>query len=184
MHSYPPTGIFGLPPNELDSSPDKPSDFLFPRKSFWAADEGVADLKESQQPADFLPNADAHACANKGSVPYRSTKPKRTVGTQVNSIEPLVDLQCCCKPPRSSRQIQQFAGLAIPLHLLDSFKRLESSQQHTCADSRLFSCDIEHVGRSINEIHVGESRTEKQGAVPCRLSAESMPARVARRISL
>src|SRR5271154_7594604 len=138
-HSYPPIGNFGPPPSELDSSRDRPNDFLFPREGLWAANEGGAHLKEAQRPANFAGDADAHTCANVRSLPNRSAKPKRPIGTQVNSIQPLVDLQCCRKPPWPSRQIHQFVGFATPLHLLDSLKRLQRTQQHSCADPRLFS---------------------------------------------
>jgi hypothetical protein len=39
-------------------------------------------------------DADANTCANMCGLPNRSTKPKRPIGTQVNSVQPLVDLQC------------------------------------------------------------------------------------------
>ena len=53
---------------------------------------------------------------NVRSLSNRSPKPKRTVGTQVNSVQPLVDLQCSRKPSRPSRQISEFVGFAEPFH--------------------------------------------------------------------
>jgi len=81
-----------------------------------AANERAACLKETQRPAHLTRDADAHSCANVRSLSNRSPKPKRTIGTQVNSVQALVDFQCSRKPPRTSRQICEFVGLAEPLH--------------------------------------------------------------------
>jgi hypothetical protein len=82
-----------------------------------AANERAARLKETQQPVHLTRDADAHSCANVRSLLNRSPKPKRTIGTQVNSVEPLVDLQCSRKPSRPSRQICKFVGFAEPFSL-------------------------------------------------------------------
>lgn len=55
-----------------------------------AADERAARLKETQQSAHLTPDAHAHSCANVRSLSNRSPKPKRAVGTQVNSVQSLV----------------------------------------------------------------------------------------------
>jgi hypothetical protein len=110
-----------------------------------AANEGAARLKETQQPAYLTRDANAHSCANLRSFSNRGPKPKRTVGTQVNSVQPLVDLQCRCKPSWPSRQICEFVGSAEPFHQVDSFKRLNSTQQHSRAKPRFFSRYVEHV---------------------------------------
>jgi hypothetical protein len=81
-----------------------------------AANERAARLKETQQPVHLTRDADAHSCANERSLSNRSPKPKRTIGTEVNSVQPLVDLQCSRKPSRPSRQICKFVGLAEPFH--------------------------------------------------------------------
>jgi hypothetical protein len=64
-----------------------------------AADEWAADLKEAQPPVDLMGNADTHSRANVRSLSNRSPKPKRTAGTQVNSIQPLIYLQCSRSRP-------------------------------------------------------------------------------------
>lgn len=46
----------------------------------------------------------------------RTAVPKRTVGTQVSSVQPLVDLQCSRKPSRPSRQVYEFVGFAEAFH--------------------------------------------------------------------
>ena len=69
--------------------------------------------------------------------------------------------------------------LSSPLHQVDSLKRLQRAQQHSCADPWLFSRDIEHVRRPVDEVNVSKPPAQEQGAVPCRLSAVSMPARIA-----
>src|SRR5271154_4441253 len=81
-----------------------------------AANERATRLKKTQQPAHLPRDADAHSCANVRSLSNRGPKPKRTVATQVNSVQPLVDLQRSCKPSRPSRQICEFVGFAEPFH--------------------------------------------------------------------
>jgi hypothetical protein len=110
-----------------------------------AANEGAAHLKETQQPVHLMRDADAHSCANVRSLSNRSPKPKRAAGAQVNSVQPLVDLQCRRKPSRPSRQVPEFVGFADPFHEVDSFERLNGAQQHSCANLWLLSCHVEHV---------------------------------------
>jgi NAD(P)-dependent dehydrogenase (short-subunit alcohol dehydrogenase family) len=81
-----------------------------------AADERAARLKETQPPTHLVRDADAHSCADARRLSNRCPKPKRAVGTQVNSVQPLVDLQSSGKPPRTSRQIYNFFGFAEPFH--------------------------------------------------------------------
>jgi hypothetical protein len=77
--------------------------FLFHQVGSWAANEGISRLEEAQQPADLAGDADANTCANVRGPPNRGAKPKRPIGTQVNSVQPSVDLQCDRKSPRPSR---------------------------------------------------------------------------------
>jgi hypothetical protein len=109
------------------------------------ANESAARFKETQAPVHLTCDADAHSCAKVRSLSDRSPKPKRTIGTQVNSVQALVDLQRSRKPSRTSGQICEFVGFAEPFHKFDSFKRLNGAQQHPCANPRFFSRDVEHV---------------------------------------
>ena len=161
-----------------------PNNYLSRQVGARAANERVSHLKETQQPADLAGDADAHTSANVRGLPNRSAKPKRPIGTQVNSIQPLVDLQCNRKPPRPSCQVHQFVGFAASLHQADSLERFQRAQKHSCADPQLFSRDIEHVGRPIDDVNVSEPSAQEQGVVACRLSAIGMPARIAWGISL
>src|SRR5271170_4751153 len=81
-----------------------------------AANERAAHLKETQRPVHLTRDADAHSCANVRSLSNRSPKPKRTIGTQINSVQAPVDFQCSRKPSRTSRQIREFVGFAEPFH--------------------------------------------------------------------
>jgi hypothetical protein len=100
-------------------------DFLSDRR---AAHEWAACLKKAQSTVHLAGDADSHSLADRARLPDLSPKPKRTVGTQVHSIQPLVDLQGSRKAPRPSRQISQFVGLAEPFHYVNSFKRLNGPQ--------------------------------------------------------
>ena len=122
--SYPPIGIFGPPPTELTSNRDRRI-LSLRREGSWAANKGASHLKKSQQPADLSGDADPDACANVPGFPNRSAQPKWPIGAHINSIQPSVDLQCEGKPPRPSRQVHQFVGLAAPLHQVDSLKRFQ-----------------------------------------------------------
>ena len=129
-------------------------------------------------------DADAHSCGNVRSLSNRGPKPQRTIGAQVNSVQPLVDLQCSRKPSRPSRQIHNFVGFAEPFHYVDSFQRLNGAQQHSCSNPRRLSRHVEHVGRTIDEVHIGKSLVQKQALVTSRSSAISMPTSIARWVSL
>src|SRR5579863_102088 len=127
----------------------------------WAANKWAARLKETQAPAHFTCDTDAHSCPNVRSLSNRSPKPKRPVGTQVNSVQTPVDLQRSRKASRSSRQIYEFFSFAEPFHLVDSFKGLNGAQQHSCANLRVFSRHVEHVGRPIDEVHISKSLAQE-----------------------
>ena len=148
------------------------------------ADERAALLKETQQPMRFMRDADAHGRSNARSLSDRSPEPKRTFGTQVNSVQPLVDLQGSCKASRPSRQIRNFVGFAEPFHYVDSFQGLNGAQQHSCANSRFFRRNVEHVGSSIDEVDIGKSLVQKQALVAGCSSTIGMPTPIARGISL
>jgi len=81
-----------------------------------AANERAARFKETQPPVLLVGDADAHSSANARTLSNRSPKPKRTVGTQVNSVQPLVDLQSNREASRPSGQICEFVGLAQSFH--------------------------------------------------------------------
>jgi hypothetical protein len=49
---------------ELESSRNRPNDFLSRRVGLWTTNEGIAHLKEAQQPADLAGDAYADMCAN------------------------------------------------------------------------------------------------------------------------
>src|SRR5580704_10767162 len=149
-----------------------------------AADEWAADLKEAQPPVDLMGNADTHSRANVRSLSNRSPKPKRTAGTQVNSIQPLIYLQCSRKPSRPSRQISEFVGVAEPFHQVDSFERLNGAQQHSCANPWLFRRHVEHVGRPIDEVHISKPPVQEQGFISGCSSMIRMPTAIAWWVSL
>jgi len=119
--------------------------------------EWTAGFEKTQQSANFMRDADAYSFSNVRSLSDRTPEPKRTVGTQVHSVQPLVNLQCGRKPSRPTCQISEFVGFAEPLHQVDSFKRLNGPQQHSCANPWLFSGHVEHVRRPIDEVNISKA---------------------------
>ena len=115
------------------------------RKPEGSANERAARLKETPQPTHLTRDADAHRGANVRSLSNRGPKPKRTPGTEVNSVQAPVDFQCSRQPSGTSSQIFELAGVAEPLHPIDSIKRLHGAQQHSSTNSRLFRAHVEHV---------------------------------------
>src|SRR5258708_5397628 len=90
---------------------------VIPQTSSHAGEQSIAPLgKETQRPVDLTRDANAHSCANLRRLSNRNSKPKRTIGTQVNSVQALVDFQCGRKPSGTSRQICEFVGFAEPFH--------------------------------------------------------------------
>ena len=81
-----------------------------------ATDERAAHFKKTQRPMDLTRDADAQSGANVRGFSNRSAKPKRAAGTQVNAVEPPVDLQGSGKASRASRQVSEFVGFAEALH--------------------------------------------------------------------
>ena len=149
-----------------------------------AAHEGAAHFKETQRAMDLAGDADADSGANERSLANRGSEPKRTAGTQVNSVEPPVDLQCSREASRPSGQISEFVGFAKAFHQLDSFERLNGAEQDACANPRHFSRHVEHVGRPINEVHISKSSFSEQALVSGRWSTIGMTTGIARWVSL
>jgi hypothetical protein len=75
--------------------------------SSWAADKRIAGFEESQQASDLVRNSDPHTSRDLRVSSNAAAEPKRTIRTQVNSIQRRVDLQRSCKPTGPSRQLKK-----------------------------------------------------------------------------
>ena len=149
-----------------------------------AADEWAAHLKETERALHFMRDADTRRCANVRSLSDRIPKPKRSAGTEVNSIQLTVYFQCSREPPRSPREVYESVSIAELFHQVDSFEWLDGTQQYSCADSWLFSRHVEHVRRPIDEVHISEPSAQEQGSISSRSSAIRMATPIARWVRL
>ena len=106
-------------------------------------------------------DADAHGCTYATGGTNGCSQPQRTIGAEINSVQPLIDVQCSGQPSRALCQIREFVGVAMALHQVDAFERLDGAQEDAGTDARFFGRDVEHVGRAINEIYIGKSPAQK-----------------------
>lgn len=149
-----------------------------------AADEGVACLEEAQGAVHFTGDADAHSCAYARRVTNCGSQPEGAIGTEIDTVQALIDVQRSGEASRPSGEICEFVSVTEALHEADAFERLDGAQEHSSTNAGFFGGNVEHVGRSVDEIDVSKSPAQKKRLVSGGLSAEGVAAAIARRVSL
>ena len=131
----------------------------------------------------FLCDSDAHAYAD---FPCRSRcgpKPERALGAQIEPVQTLCDLHRGGEAAGAARKLGQAFCVAMALHPVDSFKRLQAAQEHSFADAFAIAGNVEHVVIAVDEVHVGVATVEKKRFVTQGEAAKSVRGCVADDIS-
>ena len=149
-----------------------------------AADEGAAGFEEAERAVDMFGDAYAATCSNLRGVSNGGAEPESAVSTQIESVQAPIDLQCLGKTSGPSRQISEFSGIAKAFHPIDSFQRLDGTQEDACSNPFFFGSDVEHVGRSIDEVDISQSSFSEERMVSGRFPNVGMTAPIARWVGL
>ena len=102
-------------------------------------------------------------------------EPKRSRRTEIDAIDPPVDLEGRGQAAGSAGEVEKAGGRSVLLHLLDAIDGLQRADQDAAPHSGNFAADIEHKVIAIAKIDVGVAASQKH-----RLGARRWPSKVMR----
>jgi hypothetical protein len=149
-----------------------------------ATNEWVSTFIEAEELIRGAGDADADGFSDGPHGMADFAEPEWAASAKVEAVVMAMDLKGGGEASRPAREIENSSGLAVALHELDAFERLEGADEDRGGDSCGLADDIEHEVRAVIEKNVGVAWGEIHRSNARSWPAVVMSGGIARRIGL